>query len=84
MFCSGNRCAMIKLFFAKMILGTFLLNILGGGTATVAVIVIVAATIMHSHIDNDNTSVTVGVCDYNCNCVSHHGTACDSPSDSDM
>ena len=48
---------MIKHFFVKMILGTFLLNILGGGTATVAVTVTVAATIMHSDIDNDNTSV---------------------------
>ena len=39
---------------------------------------------MHSDIDNDNTSVNIGVCDYNCDCVSHHGTVYDSPSERGM
>ena len=71
-------------FVARMILENSPLNIFGCGSATVAVIVTVAATLMHSDIDNDNTSVTISVGNYNCDCVSHHSTAYDSPSESGM
>ena len=48
------------------------------------VTITVAATIMHSDTGNDKTSVTIRVCDYNCDCVSHHGNAYDFPSESGM